>query len=140
MSTNIKNNFYYFGSEFFRSLLRTNTASTVPLPDINPYCTLSIPTTSYKHRSKIFSYSQEACSNNHVFKIFETSPTFLEQPQRAHLFSDSLHTTPLQPQFNSLHTLPYYRNQIKRFGIANSELFFTCSKSNTLLLQLFHEP
>ena len=44
------------------SLLRTNTASTVPHPGINPYCIWSISTISLKRPSKTFSYSLKACS------------------------------------------------------------------------------
>ena len=33
-----------------------------------------------------------------------------------------------------------YRDRIKQFGIVNYESFFISSESNTILLQLFHEP
>ena len=32
------------------------------------------------------------------------------------------------------------RDWIKQFGMTNFESFFICSESNTILLQLFHEP
>ena len=47
-------------------LLRTNTASTVPLLGINPYCILSISITSRKRLSKTFSYILKTCSNNFI--------------------------------------------------------------------------
>ena len=52
-----KKNNLFLALNFSVRLLRKNTASTVPIPDINLYCILSISTTSRKHPSKIFSYS-----------------------------------------------------------------------------------
>ena len=45
----MKNNFLFLALNLSLSLLRTNTASTVPFPDIKPYCILSTISTPHAH-------------------------------------------------------------------------------------------
>ena len=69
-STNVKNNFLFLAQNFSLSLLRTNTASTVPLPDINPHCILSISTTyCLKARPNNFIPQQEFGLRESLFPL-----------------------------------------------------------------------
>ena len=54
-SSNTKNNFLLLNLIFLVNFLRTNTASTVPFPDMNLYYILPISTNSPNYPSKTFS-------------------------------------------------------------------------------------